>query len=150
VSFSGATKYIPGIIFLTYVNWFDAAETILHEATHLWLNGIERVCRLVQAEDHLVDTPLRLDKRPLIGLLHQALVLKNQLAYYEDILARGDELPGTPLKASLERLEKTRLEYYSSAIIIKQNFNLLTDSGRTLCEQNIFRSDIQLAGSVTL
>lgn len=50
-------KYIPGIVLASYVNHFDLAESILHESTHLWLNGVERVDKLVSDDPGLFCSP---------------------------------------------------------------------------------------------
>jgi hypothetical protein len=131
-------KYLPGIMLASYVNHFDLAESILHESTHLWLNGVERVEKLVSDETGLFCSPLRKDPRPLMSIIHQALVLRNLHHYYLELRTNTELTKSLNIDRVMDRLISTEYELNQAIEVLRCNINQLTDPGRALCDAFIF------------
>lgn len=82
-------KRVPGAVIVSEVPLLLLAEGLVHEAAHLWLNGVERVRRFCADPDLRLSTPLRRDPRPVSGLLHQAWVLAHLGILHEELAASG-------------------------------------------------------------
>jgi HEXXH motif-containing protein len=70
-------------------------ESIVHEASHLYLTAVERLHKLYKSDELVLKTPLRPDPRPISGLLHQVWVLINLVRLYKGIKRanlHGDQL----------------------------------------------------------
>jgi HEXXH motif-containing protein len=80
-------KRVPGLVILSEVPLLMQVEGLVHEAAHLWLNGVERVRPLCADPSLRLATPLRKDPRPVLGLLHQAWVLAHLSLLHDDFAA---------------------------------------------------------------
>jgi len=82
-------KRVPGLIIVSEVPLLLLIEGLVHEAAHLWLNGVERVRQFCADPDLRLATPLRPDPRPVSGLLHQAWVLAHLALLHDELAASG-------------------------------------------------------------
>lgn len=114
-------KRVPGLVIVSEVPVLLLIEGLVHEAAHLWLNGVERVREFCADPDLRLVSPLRRDPRPVSGLLHQAWVLAHLAILHDELAASGhrslaDEMPRieafrrshrSDLTAALDTLEGT-------------------------------------------
>ena len=127
-------KRVPGLVILSEVPMLLLIEGLVHEAAHLWLNGVERVREFYADTDLRLVSPLRRDSRPVSGLLHQAWVLAHLAILYDELAASGhhslvDEMP------RIEAFRRSHRSDLSAALdTLAGTPGALTEMGRRVTE----------------
>lgn len=99
-----------GSVFLHYERLRDAsipevAEEIIHEASHVRLNAaMAAIPMVLNDENERYDSPLRPDRRPMMGVFHQMYVLARLCYFFEKLDPSGKSEIGTLLTRVLEQL----------------------------------------------
>jgi HEXXH motif-containing protein len=124
------SKFIPGLIYFTPAPVIMTAESIVHEAAHLWLSRFELAGELYVDADRKVASPLRPDPRPVSGLLHQIWVMSNLIPFYRDLSRLSLPLITANSGKLAKRLTQHVLALEAGLSVISANENALTDRGR--------------------
>lgn len=104
---SSSASELPGVVFLTLHHEVQAIEALVHESAHQHLFTAEAAGALVDPRHTaLYKSPLRVDARPLRGILLACHALAYIAAFYSDALRESiasarfleDQLEGTRLK----------------------------------------------------
>ncbi|MEV5148880.1 HEXXH motif-containing putative peptide modification protein [Streptomyces sp. NPDC052727] len=78
--------FLPGSVVL---NWSEEplrlAETLVHEATHSWLNECLAAENVALPEDVSFHSPWKNEERPAFGIVHAALAFAHVIAYLSRI-----------------------------------------------------------------
>ena len=135
---SSSCRQLRGVVFLTIHDEVQILEALVHETAHQYLFLAEGDGPLVDPSHQATyHSPLRVDPRPLIGILLAYHALAYISAYYVDALrgglvaARRGELE---LRSSREKLR-------DSERTLVENRRFLTDAGR-----EFLQSTMQVAG----
>lgn len=131
------SKLVPSLIYFTPAPVLMTAESIVHEAAHLWLSRLETVTEMYEDPSRIVSSPLRPDPRPLTGLMHQVWVLSNLVPFYHEL--SKCELPVIQTNAAKisKRLDQHTSDLRSGLTILSENLDTLTGRGRLFAESLI-------------
>jgi len=122
-------KRVPGLVILSEVPLLMLIEGLVHEAAHLWLNGVERVRPFCGDPNLRLATPLRKDPRPVSGLLHQAWVLAH-LSLLHDELAASEHPALASDRSRIESFRRShRRDLLSSLDVLEGTAGALTPQG---------------------
>jgi len=82
-----------GMIFRNYFfrweHFTDTIDIMIHELSHLYLYILNTNDEIVINARELHESPLRVDKRPLIGIYHAAFVLSRVIDVLQKVLEKG-------------------------------------------------------------
>ena len=123
------SKFVPGLIYFTSAPVIMTAESIVHEAAHLWLSRFELSGDLYIDATRRVSSPLRPDPRPISGLLHQIWVLSNLVSFYQDLSRLDMPLISTNSEKISKRLIQHAADLQVGLAIMDGNKNALTERG---------------------
>lgn len=130
---SSSSREIPGLIFISDVPILLMAESIVHESSHLCLSSYEKQNNLYAADEYrLVDTPLRTDKRPVRGLLHQVWVLTNLVRYYRGLRFADDAVVARNREKILKRLSLHERDLNDGLALLERSVVMLNSVGSEL------------------
>lgn len=124
------SKFIPGLIYFTPAPVIMTAESIVHEAAHLWLSRFELTGDLYIDADRKVASPLRPDPRPVSGLLHQIWVLTNLVPFYRDLSRLDLPLITANSEKLARRVAQHAMDLEAGLGVISDNEDAFTDRGR--------------------
>ena len=124
------SKLIPGLIYFTPAPVIMTAESIVHEAAHLWLSRFELTGDLYIDADRKVASPLRPDPRPVSGLLHQIWVLSNLVPFYRDLSRLDLPLITANSEKLAKRLAQHAMDLEVGLGVVSDNEDAFTDRGR--------------------
>jgi hypothetical protein len=129
------SKLIPGLIYMTPVPTILTTETIVHESAHLFLTAVERLQKLYESDDPILNTPLRPDPRPISGLMHQVWVLINLVRLYGGIQQLDNKLIDKNIVSIKKRANLHREQLIEGLAILKENKQFLTTDGKNFLKQ---------------
>ena len=125
----------PGVIALTIPVIILLAETMLHEAAHCRLSGINLLSPIWKSGEKLVNSPLRSDLRPISGVFHQCYVLFWLKNYYKKIqLFHEHPLAKRNIPQINKRSNQFESDFSKSVDILNSNRDELTDFGVCLLD----------------
>lgn len=124
------SKFIPGLIYFTPAPVIMTAESIVHEAAHLWLSRFELSGDIYVDADRKVASPLRPDARPVSGLLHQIWVLSNLVRFYRDLSRLSLPLITANSDKLAKRLAQHATDLEAGLGVISDNDDAFTYRGR--------------------
>ena len=126
----------PGTIYLNHrLPALQTLEQLVHEHTHLLVYRVLDVVRLTTARsDVLIASPLRRDRRPVLGVLH-ATVVEARLAVLADQLRRSSGV----ISPAADRHRRAALAGAATLLADGE----LTDPGRRLIEALIDEADVR-------
>jgi hypothetical protein len=131
------SKLVPGLVYFTPAPVLMTSESIVHEASHLWLSRFEAVAEMYTDPSRTVSSPLRPDPRPLTGLMHQVWVLSNLVPFYHELGECPLPVVQTNAAKISKRLDQHTADLSSGLLILSENFDALTDRGRSFAESLI-------------
>jgi hypothetical protein len=130
---SSSSREIPGLVFISDVPILLMAESLVHESSHLCLSSYEKQNNLYADDEYrLVDTPLRTDKRPVRGLLHQVWVLINLVRYYTGLRFVDDAVVARNREKILKRLSLHERDLNDGVALLEKNVDMLNSLGSEL------------------
>lgn len=129
------SKLVPGLIYFTPAPVILTSESIVHEASHLWLSRFESSGDLLysQPERH-VASPLRLDPRPIGGLVHQIWVLSNLVPFYRDLLLLERPVIAANSQKLAKRMAQHAADLQAGLATVCNHKDAFTDRGRDFME----------------
>lgn len=135
------SKLVPGLIYMTPVPTILTTESIVHEASHLYLTAVERLHDLYQSDGIILKTPLRPDPRPISGLMHQVWVLINLVRLYGGIQKLNTDLIERNAENIKKRANLHRDQLTEGLTLMQENNNLLTHHGKILLSSITSKAD---------
>jgi HEXXH motif-containing protein len=135
------SKLIPGLIYMTPVPTILTIESIVHETSHLYLTAVERLHKLYQSDELLLNTPLRPDPRPISGLMHQVWVLINLVRLYGGIRRQNNKIVERNIESIIKRANLHRDQLIEGLTTIRQNNDSLTEHGKHFLSAIASRAD---------
>lgn len=124
------SKLIPGLIYMTPVPTILTIESIVHEASHLYLTAVERLHKLYESDGRVLNTPLRSDPRPISGLMHQVWVLINLVRLYSGIKRLNSSLVERNIESIIKRTNLHTDQLIEGLAIMYENNDSLTNQGK--------------------
>ncbi len=124
------SKLIPGLIYMTPVPTILTIESIVHETSHLYLTAVERLHKLYQSDELVLNTPLRPDPRPISGLMHQVWVLINLVRLYSGIRRQNNKIVERNIESIIKRATLHRDQLIEGLTTMRENNDSLTDHGK--------------------
>jgi hypothetical protein len=134
-----ADMSVFGAVFIGHrftVDHIRLAEELVHESSHNVLNALAACTPLcTNREDERFSSPLRIDKRPMFGIIHQMFVLSRLRYFYQQVVrSHGDRCP---------RLQSVA-ERHQRATYVVERHGRLTPTGN-----NLLQSAKRLTASTT-
>ncbi len=124
------SKLIPGLIYMTPVPTILTIESIVHEASHLYLTAVERLHKLYKSDELVLNTPLRPDPRPISGLLHQVWVLINLVRLYKGIRHQNNQIVERNIESIIKRANLHGDQLIEGLATMRENTDSLTEHGK--------------------
>lgn len=128
------SKFVPGLIYFTPAPVILTSESIVHEASHLWLSRFESSVDLYSESERYVASPLRQDSRPISGLMHQIWVLSNLVPFYRDLLLLDRSVIAVNSEKITKRMAQHAGDLQVGLAIASNNKDAFTDRGRDFLE----------------
>lgn len=131
---SSSSRQLPGLVCLTLHDEAQVLEALAHETAHNYLFLAEVMEPLVDpGHAELYPSPLRADKRPLLGVLLAYHALAYIGAYYTDAL-RGKVIEAGRCEAELT---ETRRRLADAERTLSANGARLTENGRAFLDRTM-------------
>lgn len=136
---AGSSFDLFGLIYINY-NYkpdklIDSLDFIIHESAHLYIYLLSYQDSLIlNAPDERYESPLRKDKRPLIGNYHACFVLARVLCVLK-YLHHHNALPSEESFYLDELLEHYKIRFFAGYELLNKH-GRFTDLGRKLLESS--------------
>jgi hypothetical protein len=108
----------------------DSIDIIIHEIAHLYLYVLNTLDQIVVNATDLHSSPLRVDKRPLIGIYHAAFVLSRVVDVLRETLKKKT-LPQSEVSYCKELIERHITEFNMAMGVLNEHA-ILTPIGQGL------------------
>lgn len=136
ISFSADYSY--GMVVFSPCPQILMAETLIHETRHNVLFSVLKYKSLVVDSELRVQTPLREDPRPILGLLHQAYVLCGLVGFFENLLLRS---PFMDMENVKKRFALHQRDLQDSIAVLDTHRAHLTIDGQSLLSEMLAYSN---------
>lgn len=134
--FAASTFHLWGGVFIAphrHQGSLDLAETIVHEAAHIYLAGVTAEApALLNDRDSRYRSPLRTDPRPMEGVFHATFVLAREILFHRAV-AQANDLP-EGLCCRSEQAVARKTEAFHDGLSVVRAHGELTALGRSLTD----------------